>query len=161
VNGNKLHIPQSNMTQTLSCFPAMEHHGYFGLQGQAPQKDRPQRLIKKNTKDGHSKYTTSASKHVSPSNILLSNAVLVQHQKWFDFDPHMDVHIGNFVGIHALKTMQKNGELFWVAKVKELRNVVRKDGEFLALWYWPTQPKGLRDGPNAMQTRYVNSLAQT
>jgi hypothetical protein len=22
-----------------------------------------------------------------------------QHQRWFDFDPHMDVYIGDFVGV--------------------------------------------------------------
>jgi hypothetical protein len=36
-----------------------------------------------------------------------------------------------------------------------------EDGEFLALWYWPTSPKGLRDGTNAMRTWYVNCLART
>jgi hypothetical protein len=39
--------------------------------------------------------------------------------------------------------------------------VAREDGEFLALWYWPTKPKGLRDGLDAMWARYVNSLACT
>ena len=112
MNEKKSHIPQNNMTQTLPCFPAMEHHGYFGPQGQAPQKNRPQQLIKKKTKDGHSMYTTSASKHVSPSNKFLSNAVPIQYQKWFDFDPHMDVHTGNFVRVQALKTMQKMENYF-------------------------------------------------
>jgi hypothetical protein len=73
----------------------------------------------------------------------------------------MDVHIGDFVVVQAPKTAQRNGELFWVAKVRELRNVAREDGELLALWYWPTKPKGLRDGLDAMQARYVNSLART
>jgi hypothetical protein len=71
----------------------------------------------------------------------------------------MDVHIGDFVGVHALKSARRNGELFWMAKVREVRNVAREDGEFLALWYWPTKPKGLRDGPDTMRARYVNSLA--
>jgi hypothetical protein len=39
--------------------------------------------------------------------------------------------------------------------------VAREDGEFLALWYWPTKPKRLRNGPDAMRARYVNSLART
>ena len=39
--------------------------------------------------------------------------------------------------------------------------MVREDGEFLALWYWPTKPKGLRDGLDAMQACYVNFLAHT
>jgi hypothetical protein len=73
----------------------------------------------------------------------------------------MDVHLGDFVGVQAPKTAQKNGEFFWVAKVREVRNVAREDGEFLALWYWPTKPKGLRDGPDAMRVRYVNSLVRT
>ena len=45
--------------------------------------------------------------------------------------------------------------------MKELQNVAREDGQFLALWYWPTKPKGLRDGLDAMRARYVNSLAHT
>jgi hypothetical protein len=62
----------------------------------------------------------------------------LQLQRWFDFDPHMDVHISDFVGVQSPESAQQNGELFWVAKVRELRNVAREDGEFLALWYWPT-----------------------
>ena len=35
-----------------------------------------------------------------------------------------------------------------------------EDGEFLAsLWYWPTTPKSLYNGPNALHTCYVNHLA--
>jgi hypothetical protein len=59
------------------------------------------------------------------------NVIPIQHQKWFDFDPHMDVHIGDIVGVQAPKIAQRNGELFWVAKVRELQNVAREDGEFL------------------------------
>jgi hypothetical protein len=73
----------------------------------------------------------------------------------------MDVHIGDFLGVQALRTVQKNSEVFWVAKVRELRNVVREDGEFLLLWYWLTKPKELCDGPDAMQTCYVDCLART
>jgi hypothetical protein len=57
----------------------------------------------------------------------------MQYQKWFNIDLHMDVHISDFVGLKAPKVAQQNGELFWVAKVKELQNVAREDGEFLAL----------------------------
>jgi hypothetical protein len=32
-------------------------------------------------------------------------------EKWFDFDPHMDVHIGDFVGVHAPKTAQKKWQV--------------------------------------------------
>ena len=39
--------------------------------------------------------------------------------------------------------------------------MAKVDGDFLALWYWPTSPKGLHDGPNAMKTWYVNCLART
>jgi hypothetical protein len=39
--------------------------------------------------------------------------------------------------------------------------VAREDGEFLALWYWPTKPKGLRDGPDTMRARYMNCVART
>jgi hypothetical protein len=53
------------------------------------------------------------------------------------------------------------GTVFRVAKVRELQNVAREDGEFLALWYWLTKRKGLCDGPDGMRARYVNSLACT
>jgi hypothetical protein len=66
----------------------------------------------KKKKDATSKYTTKASKLGSTSTEPISNTVPTQHQKWFDFDPHMDVHIGDFVGVHAPKTAQRNGELF-------------------------------------------------
>ena len=39
--------------------------------------------------------------------------------------------------------------------------MAREDGEFLALWYWLTKPKGLCDGPDVMRACYVNSLAHT
>jgi hypothetical protein len=48
-----------------------------------------------------------------------------------------------------------------MAKVMELQNVAREDGQFLALWYWRTKPKGLRDGLDAMQAQYVTYLACT
>jgi hypothetical protein len=73
----------------------------------------------------------------------------------------MDVHIGDFVGVQAPKSARRNGELFWVAKVREVQKVAREDGEFLALWYWPTKPKGLHDRLDAMRACYVNSLART
>jgi hypothetical protein len=39
--------------------------------------------------------------------------------------------------------------------------VAREDGEFLDLWYWPTKPKGIRDGLDTMRARYVNCVACT
>jgi hypothetical protein len=36
------------------------------------------------------------------------------------YDPRMDVHIGDFVGVQAPESAQGNGELFLVAKVREL-----------------------------------------
>jgi hypothetical protein len=150
-----------DMTEILSCFPAVEHRGYFGPRGGAPTKQGLQRPVPKNKKDAASKYIAKASKLGSTSTDPISNAVPAQHQRWFDFDPHMDVHIGDFVGVHAPKSARRNGELFWVAKVREVQKVAREDGEFLALWYWPTKPKGLRDGSDAMRARYVNSLART
>jgi hypothetical protein len=160
-NGSRGPHIAEGLTEILSCFPVVERRGYFEPRGQAPREDGLQRLVMKKKKDAASKNTTKASKLGSTSTELISNAVLVQYEKWFDFDPHMDVHIGDFVGVQAPKTAQRNGELFWVAKIRELRNVAREDGEFLALWYWPTKPKGLRDGLDAMQARYVNSLART
>jgi hypothetical protein len=160
-NGSRSPHIAEGLTEILSCFPAVERRGYFGPRGQAPREDGLPRLVTKKKKDAASKYIAKASKLGSTSTEPISNAVPAQHEKWFDFDPHMDVHIGDFVGVQASKIAQRNGELFWVAKVKELRNVAREDGEFLALWYWPTKPKGLRDGPDAMRARYVNSLART
>jgi hypothetical protein len=139
----------------------VERRGYFGPRNQAPREHGFQRLVPKKKKDVASKYTAKASKLGSTSSEPISNAVPAQHEKWFNFNPHMDVYIGDFVGVQAPKTAQRNGKLFWVAKVRDLRNVARKDREFLALWYWPTKPKGLHDGPDAMRARYVNSLART
>ena len=39
--------------------------------------------------------------------------------------------------------------------------MAQEDGEFLALWYWPTTPRGLRDGRDVMRNHYANSLVQT
>jgi hypothetical protein len=162
-DGNGSHEPHiaEDLIEILSCFPAVEHRGYFGPRGQAPRKDGLQCPVTKGKKDAASKYVAKSSKLGSTSKELISNAMPVQHQRWFDFDPHMDVHIGDFVRVQAPKTAQRNGKLFWVAKVRELQNVAREDGEFLALWYWQTKPKGLRDGLDAMRARYVNSLACT
>ena len=77
----------------------------------------------------------------SSSSGPLSNAVPMQRQRWYDFDPHIDVQIGNFVAVQAPEEVQRNGEVFWVAKVREIRNAAREDGELLALWYWPTRSK--------------------
>jgi hypothetical protein len=126
------HITE-DLTEILPFFPAVEHCGYFGPRGQAPIKDGVQQMVKRKKNDAASKYSTKSSKLGATSTKPISNAVPAQHQKWFDFDPHMDVHISDFVGVQAPKTAQRNGELFWVAKVRELRNVARKDGEFLAL----------------------------
>jgi hypothetical protein len=92
-------------------------------------------MVKKKKNDAASKYSAKSSKLGATSTTPISNAVPAQYQKWFDFDPHMDVHIGDFVRVQAPKTAQRNGELFLVAKIRELRNVAREDGEFLALWY--------------------------
>jgi hypothetical protein len=124
-----------DMTEILSCFPAVEHCGYFGPRGGAPTKQGLQHPVPKNKKDAASKYIAKASKLGSTSTDPISNAVPAQHQRWFDFDLHMDVHIGDFVGVQAPKSARRNGELFWVAKVREVRKVAREDGEFLALWY--------------------------
>jgi hypothetical protein len=147
-----------DMTEILSCFPAVEHCGYFGPRGGAPTKQGLQRPIPKSKKDVASKYIAKASKLGSTSTDPISNAMPTQHQRWFDFDLHMDVHIGDFVGVQAPKSARRNGEFFWVAKVREVRKV---DGEFLVLWYWPTKRKGLRNGSDAMRARYVNSLGRT
>jgi hypothetical protein len=162
-DGNRSSGPHitEDLTEILPFFPAVEHRGYFGPRGQAPRKDGVQQMVKRKKNDAASKYSAKSSKLGATSTTPISNAVPAQQQKWFDFDPHMDVHIGDFVGVQAPKTAQRNGELFWVAKVRELRNVAREDGEFLALWYWPTKPKGLRDGPDTMRARYMNCVART
>ena len=88
------------------------------------------------------------------------NAEPIQQERWYDFDPHMDVHVGDFVGVQALEETHRNGVVFWVAKVQQVKNMAREDGKFLALWYWPTTPEGLQDGLDVMRIRYANSLAQ-
>jgi hypothetical protein len=88
-----------DMIEILSCFPAVEHCGYFGPRGGAPTKLGLQRLVPKSKKDVASKYIGKASKLGSTSTDPISNVVPAQHQRWFDFDPHMDVHIGDFVGV--------------------------------------------------------------
>ena len=70
-----------------------------------------QRLIPKNKKDAASKYIAKASKLGSTSIDPISNAMPAQHQRWFDFDPHMDVYIGDF-GVHALKVHKEMANCF-------------------------------------------------
>jgi hypothetical protein len=158
---SQINETEEEMVGILSCFPAVEHRGYFGPRGQAPGKTGVQRPLLKRKRDSFSALNTTTAKNTSTSKEPISNVVPMERQRWYDFDPHMDVHIGDFVGVQAQQSAQKNGEVFWIAKVRELRNVAREDGEFLALWYWPTPPKGLRDGPDAMRTRYVNCLTRT
>jgi hypothetical protein len=101
-----------DMTEILSYFPAIEYRGYFGPRGGAPTKQGLQRPVPENKKDVLSKYIGKASKLGSTSIDPISNAVPAQHQRWFDFDPHMDVHIGDFVGVQAPKSARRNDELF-------------------------------------------------
>jgi hypothetical protein len=159
--GSQVQVNEDEMNNIVSLFPTVERHGYFGPRREAHGNKESVQTALKRKRDVPSAGTTSASQQRPRLKEPLSNAVPLQQQRWFDFDPHMDVHISDFVGVQAPELAQQNGELFWVAKVRELRNVAREDGEFLALWYWPTSPKGLHDGPNAMKTRYVNCLART
>jgi hypothetical protein len=48
-DGNKSCRPHiaEDLTEILSCFPTVEHHGYFGPKGQAPREDGLQRLVTK------------------------------------------------------------------------------------------------------------------
>jgi hypothetical protein len=156
-----MHETEEEMVGIFSYFPAVEHRGYFGPRGQAPRKNGVQRPQLKRKRNNSSAMNTTTAKNTSTSKDPISNVVPMERQRWYDFDPHMDVHIGDFVGVQAQQSTQKTGEVFWIAKVRELRNVAREDGEFLTLWYWPTTPKGLRIGPGAMRTRYVNCLTRT
>ena len=106
-------------------------------------------------------WTTRGVELLTSRTGLVSNVVPVEHERWYDFDPHMDVHVGDFVGVQAPKTAQENGEAFMVAKVREVQNVARSNGKFLALWYLPTASKGLREGPNTMRARYANCLIRS
>ena len=36
--------------------------------------------------------------------------------------------------------------------------MAQEDGEFLALWYWPTALRGLQDGLDVMLNSYTNYL---
>jgi hypothetical protein len=67
-----------DLTEILSCFPAVEHRGYFGPRGQAPRKDGLQRLVTKKKKDATFKYNMKASKLGSTSTEPISNAVPAQ-----------------------------------------------------------------------------------
>lgn len=53
----------------------------------------------------------------------LLNVVPMQQQSWYDFDSHVDLRIGDFAGVCATTTARENGEIFWVAKVLELKKV--------------------------------------
>ena len=88
-----------DMTEILSYFPIVEHHGYFGPKGGAPTKQGLQCPVPKSKNDAASKYIAKASKLGSTSKNPISNVVPAQQQRWFHFDPHMDVHIGDFVGV--------------------------------------------------------------
>ena len=35
----------------------------------------------------------------------------------------MDVHVGDFVGVQAPEEAQRNGKVFWVVKVQEVKNM--------------------------------------
>jgi hypothetical protein len=89
-NGSRGPHIAEGLTKILSCFLVVERRGYFGPRGQAPREDGLQRLVMKKKKDAASKNTTKASKLGSTSTELISNAVLLQYEKWFDFDPHME-----------------------------------------------------------------------
>jgi hypothetical protein len=127
-----MHEIEEEMVGILSYFPTMEH---FGPRGQAPGKNGVQRPQLKKKRDSSSAVNTTTAKNTSTSKDPISNVVPMERQRWYDFDPHMDVHIGDFVAVQAQQSAQKNGKVFWIAKVRELRNVAREDGEFLALWY--------------------------
>jgi hypothetical protein len=57
---------------------------------------------------------------LSSLNQVISNALPIHCQRWYLFEPHMDVHIGDFVGVQAPKAAQQDGKVFWIAKVREL-----------------------------------------
>jgi hypothetical protein len=92
---------ENEMNSIMSLFPTVEHRGYFGPRREALGKKELLQMALKRKRDGPSTRTTSASQHRPRSKEPLSNAVPLQQQRWFDFDPHMDVHIGDFVGIQA------------------------------------------------------------
>jgi hypothetical protein len=103
---------KEEMVGILSCFPAMEHCGYFGPWDQAPGKNGVQRPLLKRKRDSSFALNTTTVKSTSTSKEPISNAVPMERQRWYDFDPHMDVHICNLVGVHAKQSTQRNGEVF-------------------------------------------------
>ena len=108
------------MNSIISLFLTVECCGYFGPQREVPKKKEPLQTALKRKKDDPSIGTTSALQHRPRSKEPLSNAMPLQHQRWFDFNLHIDVYIGDFVGVQAPELVQQNGELFWMAKVNEL-----------------------------------------
>jgi hypothetical protein len=70
-----------DLIEILSCFPAVEHRGYFGPRGGAPTKEGLQRSVPKKKKDVASKDIAKASKLGSTSTELISNAVPAQQQR--------------------------------------------------------------------------------
>lgn len=57
--------------------------------------------ILKNKKDGNFSRTEIDSKHMFTSKLPISNIMSMHWKKSFDFDPKMDVYIGDFVGKQA------------------------------------------------------------
>lgn len=116
-----------NLASIIPFSPPVEWRGYFGPCEKAKGKERLGQQIQKKQKVDTT-FVAGASKHVYSSNQSISNVVSMQHQIWYDFDPHIDLQIDDFIGVHATEDAQDNGEMFWVAKVLEVRKVAREDG---------------------------------
>jgi hypothetical protein len=76
-NENGLGEPNiiGDLTEILSCFPVVEHRGYFGPRGGAPTKEGLQCPVPKRKKDAASKDIAKASKLRSTSIEPISNVV--------------------------------------------------------------------------------------
>ena len=119
-SGGRNHVQEEDLdlSAVLPYFPNVEHRGYFGPRGKAPRQKQVRQPKIQEQKHGRNTSSKGPSKHASSGNRLDSNAVPIQQEQWYDFDPHMDVHVGDFVGVQAPEEAQRNGEVFWVAKVQ-------------------------------------------
>ena len=123
--GGRNHVQEEDpdLSTMLPYFQYVEHCGYFGPRGKAPTQKQVRQPKIQEQKQGRNTSNKGPSKHASSGNCLDSNAVPMQQERWYDFDPHMDVHVGDFVGVQAFEEAQRNGEVFWMAKVQQVKNM--------------------------------------
>ncbi|KAG0571205.1 hypothetical protein KC19_6G219400 [Ceratodon purpureus] len=63
-------------------------------------------------------------------------------QPYSEFDPFNDVKVGHFVAMNSNIDDMRLGILFFLGKVKAIRNVSTKSRCMKVIWYWPNQQFG-------------------